>query len=757
MAPSSQFSLSVELTKLIPLGPLASIAGKSIVQFIRELQASGSDIVTEEGLAEVFGRNRIDSRFESTFRTAVRQSAIHHVADIAELVIEGGPGPTVRRSLKDPIYFRTIVQLSLLTWAHELNQFAKALAQALDRRATENGQAETPPRLDGLKGTLRAVREQTSGFMWELIFSAVDEQLEPLRRCETKAHMRLLPVSILQALLDALTAVQNLPEARLLKIRSIDGITTIVVWAHFLLGLTVVVESQDGASERFGKGPESVYVDCGNYNGYDDPYANASLFNETDDLLFNIDQSSADSVLAPGVRRHQLLGFRLKLVTMNQGKYVLIQSLVHAAITSAISLVKEELTTNPDVLRRLGKHVYPSSQKILAVACLLFPGYERVIDTINPEETYPCLVRSAWTLAILPEQVVKHITEGECTLKDFRTDTRRLTHMILMMALVHNIENCSGLALDYLCAPKLEARFGLIERSTLGEEAYKAKILKDWTSPLLMPTASEAFGSMSLMMMGQDFLKHEEDLGTSRIAVISTWGWTLCTSSIVANDPSNLYPGLSVFQGVPMRKGERRRLICDSGLRNPWPYKAENRRRDELGRFRAIAGPGETKTLSTWTRSKQTKYSIATTEDAFEILKVYQCRSFADPQSTWEVRVGFHDMQSIYWNFGHLPPCEHDAGLDAAVTLPENTWAFEGFTDVELGPQAGQVYVALLAGDKAARWIMTKTPPRYVDEVPNSLANMSSPIFLRPPECCFECAISMVRNANLPQAVLLIL
>ena len=756
MALSSQFSLSVELTKLIPLGPLASVAGKSLLHFIRELQASGSDIVTEEGLVEVFGRNRIEPRFESSFRTAVRQSAIHRVADIADLVIEGGPGPTVKRSLKDPIYFRTIVQLSLLTWAHELNEFAKALAQALDRRATETGQTEAPPRFDGLKGTLRAVREQTSGFMWELIFSAVDQKLERLRRCETRDHMRLLPVSILQALLDALAAVQNLPEARLLKIRSIDGITTIVVWAHHVLGLTVVVESQDGASERFGQGPESVYVDCGSYNNYDDPYAKASLFNETDDLLFNIDQSTDDFVLDPGVRRHQLLGFGFKLMTINQEKYAAVQSLVHAAITSAISLVKEEAARKPDVLHRRGGDIYPSNQKILAVAYLFFPGYESVIDTVNPEEAYPCLVRSAWTLETLPEEVVKHIAEDDFNLKSFRTDTRRLTYMILVMALVHNIENCSGLALDYIYAPILDAIYGLSERAKLGEGKYRYLLADGWGSPLEMPTASDAFHIMSQMMKGHDFPRLENDKSIQQIAVISAWGWTLCTGSIVANDPSDPNPGISVVQGVPMRRGERRRLILDSGLRNPWPYKTDNRRRDELGKYKPIAGPGDTKPLSTWTRSKQTKHSIATTEDAFEILKVYQCRSFAEPQITWELRIGFHRMQEIYWDLGHLPPCDHRGRLDAAITLPQDTWAFEGFMDPLVVDQAGHVHVALVAGDTAARWIMA-AGRGYGDWCRSDGDSAQRYFYLRPKECCFECAITMVKDANLPHVVTIIL
>ena len=763
MAFSNQFSLSVELTKLVPFGPLASVAGKGLLNLIRDLQNSGSDVVTEEGLAEVFGRNRIDAHFERSFRTAVRQSAIHHFADVAELMIEGGPGPTVRRSLQDPIYFRTIVQLSLLTWAHELGEFAKGLAQALDRRATGNGQEEVPPRLDGLRGTLRAVREQTSGFMWELIFSAVDQKLEPLRQSETKSHLRLLPVSILQGLLDTLTAVQNLPDARLVRIRSIDGATTIVVWAHHVLGLTVVVEANRGL-ERFGNGPESVHVDCGTFEGYDDPYAKISLFNETDDLLFTVEQSTDDFVLEPAVRRHQLLGFGPKIMIMVPKSDVVVPNLVYAATTSAISLVADEIAIKSDRLCRHGRDIYPSSEKIITIARLLFPDYEQLIDTVNPGSAYPCLVRSLWTMETLPEQTSRLIREGACTLPEFRKEARRLTYMILVFSLVQNIENCPGLALDPLYAPKVDSSFGLAERGQLGEAQFQIKRAEEWVRPLPMPTASTAFEALVRLMKGQDFQKH--DSSNQSISVISAWGWTICTASVIDSDPSGLNPGLAVFQGVPMRKGERRRLILDSGIRNPWPYKAEDKRRNELSRYRIFAKPGETRTLRTWTRSKKTKNFISTTEEAFEVLKLYECRSFEEPRVSWEMRVGFWSMQYLYWSLIHLPPCEHTVRLEEAVTLPDETWAFDGFFQYDPNKPfpPSSVHVALVAGDKSARWIMVAGEGELLmfsnpsdHESSKYKERREKTRFLRPRDCCFECAITLVRNARCPDPVLLIL
>lgn len=74
MAMGSQFSLSLELTKLVPFGSLFNTAGHGLVRLLREIQASGSDFITEQDLAEVFGRNRLEPRFASTFRTAVKHS-----------------------------------------------------------------------------------------------------------------------------------------------------------------------------------------------------------------------------------------------------------------------------------------------------------------------------------------------------------------------------------------------------------------------------------------------------------------------------------------------------------------------------------------------------------------------------------------------------------------------------------------------------------------------------------------------------------
>ena len=289
----------------------------------------------------------------------------------------------------------------------------------------------------------------------------------------------------------------------------------------------------------------------------------------------------------------------------------MVQNTVDAATTSAFALVEEKLAMKPDLLTRRGGDIYPSRGKILTVARLLFPDCGQLFKTVNSKIAYAYVVRSSWAMDALPEYIARFIREGSCTLQDFRNQTRRLTNMILIFSLVHNIEHCAGLALDTLYVPKVNSTFGLAERGQLGEAQFQAKRAEEWVRPLPMPTAPQAFQASVNLMKGEDSPMHEPT--NQDISVISACEWTLCTASVIDSDISGLNAGLAVFQGVPMRTGERRRLILDGRIRNPWPYKATNARRDELSKHRVFAQPGDTKALRTWTRSKHTRAFIATT------------------------------------------------------------------------------------------------------------------------------------------------
>ena len=105
----NQFSLSLELTRIAPVGLLLSKAGQALMSLARDLQDSGSGIVIGEDLANVFGRCRISLAMALSFKTIILQS--HDPPTLSEngISLVSGVGPTVARAFQESPYYATIV------------------------------------------------------------------------------------------------------------------------------------------------------------------------------------------------------------------------------------------------------------------------------------------------------------------------------------------------------------------------------------------------------------------------------------------------------------------------------------------------------------------------------------------------------------------------------------------------------------------------------------------------------------------------
>ena len=164
----------------------------------RDLQNSGSDIVIEEDLADVFGRNQISSKFASSFTTVIKQSGttIYPLCEGISLV--GGVRSTVGRAFKHTPYFSTIVQLSLLTWVVPTVFVASAITNTLQKRlegASEEDQIRAAPTQEGVSGVIIAIHEQTSSFDWSNLIRAVANVLPGI---DVAVSMRPPPAVVLQ-------------------------------------------------------------------------------------------------------------------------------------------------------------------------------------------------------------------------------------------------------------------------------------------------------------------------------------------------------------------------------------------------------------------------------------------------------------------------------------------------------------------------------------------------------------------------------
>jgi hypothetical protein len=69
MSFSNQFSLSIELTRLLPAaGVAAATAVAALMNTARSLRIFGSDIVVEDDVASIFARNMIEPGLEQVDR-----------------------------------------------------------------------------------------------------------------------------------------------------------------------------------------------------------------------------------------------------------------------------------------------------------------------------------------------------------------------------------------------------------------------------------------------------------------------------------------------------------------------------------------------------------------------------------------------------------------------------------------------------------------------------------------------------------------
>lgn len=241
--------------------------------------------------------------------------------------------------------------------------------------------------------------------------------------------------------MDSFTAVQYLPENRFIHIESIFGISTIVVWAHRVLGLTVCVVG-DSHTVRFGDGFESVFIDTRIRREI-----KASLLNETKDLCFQVTNSDEDLPLDAACQ-HPVLGFGTRALELPNFHKDIIEGLAQATVTSCINLVQKESekTNNVNVDRR-EKNMCPSSQRVVAVGKMLFPNYDDVFENLNLDNEQPCLATSIWTWDMLPENLARHlrIRDNRPMLRDY---TLRLSYLLLVLSMVDNLDTCGDLSLD---------------------------------------------------------------------------------------------------------------------------------------------------------------------------------------------------------------------------------------------------------------------------------------------------------------------
>jgi hypothetical protein len=255
------FQLALELSNVFPVRDAVVGVSRLLLDLARDFRKSGSDIVVELDLADVFGRGKISTDLETKFKETTKISAIVPLTKGGEIVLDSGPGPSLHHAFRNPGYLASVIQLSFLSYIHDREKFSSMLSASINKRRAMNVPGASPdPGYEGIMKTLTACSSQTSSFSWSDYINVVQTQLRAKipGYAFSPDYLRLSP-SLLLGAMDYLFLVQSLPEDRKVIVSNENGSITLIVWAHYILGLTVAVQFK-GDTVLFGTVKDSPHV-----------------------------------------------------------------------------------------------------------------------------------------------------------------------------------------------------------------------------------------------------------------------------------------------------------------------------------------------------------------------------------------------------------------------------------------------------------------------------------------------------------------
>ena len=673
---------------------------------------------------------------ERSFRTLVLKQSSVPLSD--GLSLENGAGPTVLRSLTEPRYFATVLQCSMLTWVHERASLAAAISQIFER---ENEEAppghisKAVPSQEGILGVLKACEVQTSAYNWSGQIRAV---ASVLGIPDTKTFQPL-PAVILRAVVYMFPIVQSLPEDRSIVVWTERGVCILVVWAHFVLGLTVLVKlnpDDNTSTRKFGADSEQLVILV------EQPFSGPSVtLLETTSKhgeLFTL-QPDPDEFVIEGIIKSPARGFGmqwLNSVCVMQGSKAIVEEM--KLISSAFAMIVAENTFMAFGTEM--SHLYDESDDDAVPNGLLFAegamrmstsggqlmdAAKLLFDDTTLRDSSICNYADVYSKTSLtslePTRTVKAVLDQMSPLQEhdrqqfwfnLMSVARSLAVIILAFAHIQNLSSCEDLL---LCnSPGILSEHVLVSQLDTWDGLKGLRVPEDvW------------FHAISLLIIGH---KEGADRKSMKsMALVSDRGWSVYLCTFGFPDPTFVHAGsIKVEKGVPSKHGIRKHKIMDGPLAQfdkGWGFEevvrgqASNFAPKNIAQGRSLCGE----------RS-----------DAFVVnLRIVLQRNNAEDVR----RTGYRELAWALWIVTKTRSCQHSRRAPADLDLPVGCAGVSGFWEWDHEDLNERVVVALTAGNSSARWraLVAAAHGRYRDP-PSSVPHLKH-ILLRGPECCMSCAL----------------
>ena len=756
MSISRQFSLSLELAKILPIRSVIKYSAESILELVRALRRSGSDFLVEEDLAAIFGQGKIEPSLEREFRDVVKIASFTPLHTQSSIVLDAGPGPTVLRALKDGYYMALVIQLSFLVWMHEETTLATALVESMRSRYESGVQNATPdPDYDGILRTLQACSSQTSQYHWDKLVALVVRRFPASRQLFRMDHtpLKSLTTNLLLGAMDYFPLVQSLPEDRFVLVESQRGVVPIIVWGHCILGLTVLVTGSPDGDVTFGhtEGPQIIIkwssAPVNPTNQFEDWLSAPVIYllDASHEVILKTEPLDSESTRIEGQECHCLKGYgttflqrlfnKIKLVEDDDPIYA---DSANFAVAFALLLsrsirrepISDEHRGNKDIETPAQCSLGTEPWRLFDSGKSLFAGIEldkRVISEFAEkltgvdvaDMTVPPSIRNYLEKPDHDQYTRDH--QYRITKDHFVQDIKQIASWVLTFAQVVDIKSCADLVLRI--APEWMFFFGVM----------------GWNGLEPIETESKVFFNLVLKMMRKDIMRGTSIVESEGICLTSHHGWSLFHSSVGDCDPGQVNCELlSIKRGVPTNQqtGERKYRIVDAPaveghIRTPIIIDKGN---SYLSR---CLNKVHKRTEHYSSRTDEFLLSIRFDIEDFERPRYISHRNPEEGNTRYSIYASQSKFHEALWGVIKTIPCKHPKGDGRSLPLDLGTVTVAGLTWANGDGQAtSRICICLVHEDARARWLVVH------GLFPNSQQGaLCRQVLLRCDGCCEDCAV----------------
>lgn len=684
-----------------------------------------------------------------------------------------------------------VIQCSLLTHVHEKNSLAAVLARVFEREAENIVPDQTPravPSHEGLCGVLVACEDQTSSYNWKGLILAT---AAALNIAEPDAFSAI-PSVVLQGAVHMFPLVQSLPDDRLILIDTAEdgGACSLAVWAHHVLGLTVLVKS-DGPSglteNQFGTGTSHVVINLrdrslswvGDTCSVVIRQPSITLLSVSDNEKLITLKPEPDEVEIDAVFRQSAGGYGTKALesvcgsggASGEGIDALVHELMMIAVAFA-AIVSQQLSTKPRSAFAEGASV-PQTLGDNAIGTVLKDSTLQDKSTTHeaPHETehLKCMIseralmRAAQFLfntpklkkksimghvlffsqrplnetleiphsvsLILDQQSSETITDNGLKWRHLLETVRYLSVVILAFAFVRDLDHCAELPLGH--SLEVLSQHILIVR------------MNQWDGKSTIWIPEDTW----FLVLVQLLVGHRTTIDTESTCLISDHGWSIFLSTFGDADPSYTDAGHVVIRrGVPCRNGVWKHAIIDgppSGLSDSgWKICQTASTKESLQCANIVhyspplCGDRHGSFMVNLRFSTECALDMSTDKEIGGSMSGYYIRNHGEYDTR---RSGYRELFASLWGVQRTQSCQHES---SSITLPLSCASVSGFGEFQMTDlrDTARVLICLTAHSTSARWRALLAIHLSLFVFP---ANKGiDQVLLRGEDCCFQCAVN---------------